>query len=146
VTFDEWSVTPILALRSCPVAVEVARKLTDVNAPILVIDDDEAILEFVSMALTDEGYEVITAPDGAVGLELAREFNPALVVLDMRMPVLDGYGFLNEFCADSHAATPIIAVSAHQKGSEPILCADLFMAKPFNVDDFIAQVKRFLPQ
>ncbi len=115
------------------------------NHSILVVDDDEAILEFVSMALSDEGYDVITAPDGAVGLRLAREYHPALVVLDMRMPVLDGAGFMNEYCAGPGKPAPIIAVSAHQKATEPIGCADLFIAKPFNVDEFIAQVKRFLP-
>ncbi len=118
--------------------------MTEVHGPILVIDDDAAILEFVSMALADEGYEVITAPDGAVGLRLAREFKPALVVLDMRMPVLDGYGFLNAFCLNGGQYTPIIAVSAHHKGSDPMLCADLFLAKPFNVDEFLGHVKRFL--
>ena len=115
-------------------------------AHILVIDDDEAILEFVSMALEDEGYQVVTAQDGAAGLDLARRCNPSLVVLDMKMPVLDGYGFLNQFCGDSVSHVPIIAVSAHHKGTDPMACADMFIAKPFNVEEFLAHVKRFLAQ
>lgn len=57
---------------------------------ILVIDDEEDILEFIKYNLQREGYEVYTAPNGAIGLERALEIRPHLILLDMMMPVLDG--------------------------------------------------------
>lgn len=57
---------------------------------ILVIDDEEDILEFVKYNLQRDGYEVFTAPNGALGLEKALEVKPHLILLDMMMPVLDG--------------------------------------------------------
>lgn len=57
---------------------------------ILLIDDEDDILEFVKYNLERDGYEVFTAPDGAVGLETALEVKPHLILLDMMMPVMDG--------------------------------------------------------
>ncbi len=60
-------------------------------ARILVIDDDQAILELVREALSYEGYEILTATDGRRGLDLAAREPPDLILLDMRMPILDGW-------------------------------------------------------
>ena len=57
---------------------------------ILLIDDEDDILDFVKYNLERDGYEVFTAPDGAVGLETALEVKPHLILLDMMMPVMDG--------------------------------------------------------
>lgn len=62
-------------------------------APILVIDDDAAILETVAAILSDEGYHVVTARNGVEGLAAIERRMPALVLLDRWMPVLDGHGF-----------------------------------------------------
>jgi DNA-binding NtrC family response regulator len=62
-------------------------------APILVIDDDAAILETVAEILGDEGYRVVTARNGAEGLAAVEREIPALVLLDRWMPVLDGHSF-----------------------------------------------------
>src|SRR5688500_20396505 len=64
------------------------------KSPILVIDDDPAILDTVTEILEDEGYVVEQAMNGAEGLKALERIDPALVVLDMRMPVLDGWGFM----------------------------------------------------
>ena len=61
---------------------------------ILVVDDDPAIVEFVSDALRDEGYGVVTATNGVAALIAVRQYRPQVVVLDMRMPVMDGWAFL----------------------------------------------------
>jgi DNA-binding response OmpR family regulator len=58
---------------------------------ILFVDDDESIREFVTMALTDEGYQVSTAPHGAAAIELVNREQPSLILLDMRMPIMDGW-------------------------------------------------------
>ena len=59
----------------------------------LVVDDDDAIRQFLRMALTDNGYEVVTAGDGWAALDLARESPPDVIFLDMRMPGMDGWTF-----------------------------------------------------
>jgi CheY-like chemotaxis protein len=60
------------------------------RGPIMVVDDEEAILEFVQMTLEDEGYEVLTATDGQGSLEVVRELCPAMILLDLRTPVMGG--------------------------------------------------------
>lgn len=60
------------------------------DVAILVVDDDEDILEFVSYNLKQQGYRVFTASNGAEGIRLAKEMNPALIVLDVMMPEMDG--------------------------------------------------------
>ena len=63
---------------------------------ILVIDDEEDILDVMSLALSDDGYRVTTAPDGATGLELCRQAPPRIVITDIRMPGIDGITVLKE--------------------------------------------------
>jgi DNA-binding NtrC family response regulator len=79
--------------------------------PILVIDDDPAILETVSAILGDEGYYVITARNGAEGLTAAEQAVPALVLLDRWMPILDGQGFWQAL-QQRGMSVPIIAMTA----------------------------------
>jgi two-component system, chemotaxis family, chemotaxis protein CheY len=67
--------------------------LTSLNPSVLVVDDDPKIRELVSDLLSMEGYTVYTATNGADGLRLLERTTPRLVVLDIRMPVLDGWGF-----------------------------------------------------
>lgn len=73
--------------------VEGEQRERAVGAPILVIDDDPAILETVAEILVDEGYHVVKARNGAEGLAATERALPALVLLDRWMPVLDGQGF-----------------------------------------------------
>ena len=63
------------------------------NGPILVVDDDPAIRAVVTDVLEDEGYAVLTATDGQEGLAVLAQTTPELILLDMRMPGLDGWGF-----------------------------------------------------
>ena len=60
---------------------------------ILIVDDDESIRDMIEIVLAAEGYAVRTAPHGAAALEAVGECAPRLILLDMRMPVLDGWGF-----------------------------------------------------
>ncbi len=80
---------------------------------ILVIDDDKELLELMVDILTPDGYRVITAENGLVGLQMARENMPGVILLDVMMPVLDGYGFLDAQRKDpTIASIPIIVLSA----------------------------------
>src|SRR5437763_1381023 len=73
------------------------RRVSD--GPILVVDDDPSILAVVSQILDFEGYPVQTATDGAEALAAVNTQRPSLVLLDMRMPVLDGWGFARALAA-----------------------------------------------
>src|SRR5260221_6351706 len=103
--------------------------------PILVVDDDSSIREFISDFLEDEGYPVVLAENGAVALTAAEQQPPGLVILDMRMPILDGHGFLAVFCHRPEKPPPVIAISAHAKDGSIDECVNEFLAKPFNLED-----------
>ncbi len=111
---------------------------------ILVIDDDATIRLFLSLALEEEGFRVVTAADGQEGLERVAHEMPALVVLDVAMPILDGHGFAARFRATGGASVPLIVVSAGGQiadGGGPIE-AYATLSKPFELDELIRTVER----
>jgi CheY-like chemotaxis protein len=80
---------------------------------ILVIDDDDSIKEALEDLLTNEGYVVVTASNGNEGLSRMREVKPHLILLDMRMPVMDGWEFKKEKDADpKFDSIPVLVFSA----------------------------------
>jgi DNA-binding response OmpR family regulator len=114
---------------------------------ILVVEDDPAILLGLQDLLTGEGYRVDAARDGKQALELYREHNPDLVLLDIMIPVLSGY----EVCRRIRkldALTPILMLTA--KGQEPDkvagleMGADDYVVKPFGVGELLARVRALL--
>ena len=113
--------------------------------PILVVDDDESIREFVSVALADEGYRVLTASDGAAALELARRQHPGVILLDMRMPVMDGWEFSRAYRRLPSPHAPIVVVTAARDVAARAaqIQADAFLAKPFDLDELLDVVSRF---
>ena len=111
---------------------------------VLVVDDDRDIRAFVAEALEDEGYHVVTAPDGAAALDLIRQKAPALVLLDMRMPVMDGWAFAAEYRHIRERRAPVIAMTAArdaQTWSEEVE-ADGYLAKPFDLVDLLETVEQ----
>jgi CheY-like chemotaxis protein len=112
---------------------------------VLVVDDDPAIVEFVSDALRDEGYSVITATNGATALVAVRQYQPQVVVLDMRMPVMDGWAFLAVYCGQAAIHAPVIAISAHTQQSPTMQCIDAFLAKPFDLDVLLDLIAKCTP-
>jgi len=114
--------------------------------PILFIDDDESIREFVSMALTDEGYQVMTAPNGAAALEQLRQARPALILLDMRMPVMDGWAFLKAYQKTQEPHAPVIALTASRNGPEAQLPPGVssFLAKPFDLNELLDLIGQYM--
>jgi len=113
------------------------------DSPILVVDDDPSILETVKVILDLEGYTVETAINGADALEKVGRSRPALVLLDMRMPVLDGWGFAREMKARG-VKVPIVVMTAAQdagRWAAEIGAVD-FVAKPFEIPDLLLAVER----
>jgi CheY-like chemotaxis protein len=81
---------------------------------ILIIEDNEMNRDMLSRRLARRGYEVVVAVDGAEGLSLARAERPALILMDMSLPVIDGWEATRRLKADPEtAAIPIIALTAH---------------------------------
>ena len=113
---------------------------------ILVIDDDPAILMTIADILRDEGYIVRTASSGIAGLVAIDDLLPSLVLLDMRMPVLDGWGVartLNE----RGVVVPLIAMTAAQDlqwGQE--IGAAHTLAKPFDLLELLIVVEQVIDQ
>jgi CheY-like chemotaxis protein len=109
------------------------------------MDDDEAILEFITMALIDEGYEVVAAENGQAGLACIEVAQPDLIILDMRMPIMDGEGFLAAYHANRYPPVPIIALSAGnsfaQGGSDQQIEA---FAKPFDLGELLQAIHNYL--
>ena len=113
---------------------------------ILVVDDDPAILATVEEILTSEGYAVATATNGAQALEVIEQTRPALVLLDMRMPVLDGWGFARGLRARG-VAVPVLVMTAAQdarRWAEEIAAVG-YLPKPFRLLDLLDAVERFVP-
>ena len=113
------------------------------EAPILVVDDDPTILATVSEALDFEGFPVMTATNGAEALELVDRNWPSLVLLDMRMPVLDGWGFMRAVRERGLNLTVVVmtaAADARRWARE--IDAQGVLAKPFELDDLLGAVVR----
>ena len=116
------------------------------NARILIIEDDEAILKFLRRGLAYEGYQVDTAADGQTGLSLARDNPPDLVVLDLMLPGIDGL----EVCRRLRAGgpVPIMILTAKDSVNDRVLGLDMgaddYMVKPFNLDELLARLLALL--
>jgi DNA-binding response OmpR family regulator len=110
---------------------------------ILVVEDDELIVDSVRYGLEQVGYRVLTALDGATGLALAREEQPDVVLLDVMLPVLDGFQVCRTLRDESKV--PIIMLTA--RGEEPDkvigleLGADDYVVKPFGMRELVARVR-----
>src|SRR5436309_3406591 len=77
-----------------PASIGRARMVGDRRERILLVDDDDSIRQVVTVFLTDEGYEVAGAGDGQAALDLLATFKPDIILLDLRMPVMDGWEFV----------------------------------------------------
>jgi DNA-binding response OmpR family regulator len=113
---------------------------------ILVVDDEPNIVELARMYLEKEGYRVETASNGATALEQIQTREPALIVLDLMLPELDGF----EVCRRTRARSdvPIIMLTARDEDVDKIvgleLGADDYLTKPFNPRELVARVKAIL--
>ena len=113
---------------------------------ILVVDDDRNICELICLYLLKEGYETECAYDGLEAVEKFNELKPALVVLDLMLPGLDGYGVCREIRKTSD--TPVIMLTARGETFDKVLGlelgADDYMVKPFDGKELCARVKAVL--
>ena len=118
----------------------------DQARPILVVDDDAKIVRLVRTYLERDGHEVVEAGDGRAALAVIKERNPALVILDVMLPELDGLSVVKILRARDE--TPIIILSARGTTSDRVtglgLGADDYLPKPFSPAELVVRVQRVL--
>lgn len=117
---------------------------------ILVIEDELDLVEGLRLRLEANGYEVLVASDGADGLSQARNKSPDLVILDVRLPKLDGYNVCRMLKFDEkYQKIPIIMLTARVQQADVKLGkeagADIYMTKPYKSEELLANIKKLLP-
>jgi two-component system KDP operon response regulator KdpE len=110
---------------------------------ILVVDDDESIRSTLTQHLRDHGFDVVTAPDGAEGLERFTAVRPDLVLTDLAMPRADGFHLIRDIRAAGD--TPVLVLSVRGGDADKVRALDLgaddFVVKPFSALELLARVR-----
>jgi len=113
---------------------------------VLIIEDDRNIADLLRLYLEKEGYEVTLAYDGGKGVERFREMQPSLVLLDLMLPVLNGWGVCRTIRAESDI--PIIMLTAKGETTDKVtglkLGADDYITKPFEMKEVLARIEAVL--
>ncbi len=117
-------------------------------ARILVIDDEPDVVMIIKTALQAEGYDVASATNGPDGLEEAFETRPDLIILDVMMPIMDGFEVLKMLRQDPKTEnTPVIILTARTQDHDVFMGyhygADMYLTKPFNPRELMTIVERF---
>ncbi|WP_243737413.1 response regulator transcription factor [Blastococcus xanthinilyticus] len=117
------------------------------EARLLVVDDEPNIRELLSASLRYAGFEVATAADGQQALALAASFRPDLLVLDVMMPGLDGFGVVRRL-RETGRHTPVLFLTARDAAEDKIsgltLGGDDYVTKPFSLDEVVARIRAVL--
>ncbi len=117
------------------------------RGPILVVDDDRDMQATIAAILEDEGFDVRLAGDGLDALAALETTRPALILLDITMPRMDGYAFAEELRRrGAHAAIPIVVLTADGRAEEKAarVGADAYLAKPFGLSELLDCVGQLL--
>lgn len=113
---------------------------------VLIVEDDEDIVELLSLYLTGSGYDVVTAGNGEDALEQLRQHPADIALVDIMMPRMNGYDFIKALRATDNI--PVIIISARTQAADKIVGldagADGFIAKPFNPLEVTAQIRALL--
>jgi two-component system, chemotaxis family, chemotaxis protein CheY len=111
---------------------------------VLVVDDDPDILQTLALCLSTEGYKVLMAGNGQEALDVLSGERPSCVLLDLMMPIMDGWQFVSELETRGWRRMPILVLSAdravQQHSSK--LKAEAYLAKPFDLDELLGKVSQ----
>ncbi|MCG8686558.1 MAG: response regulator transcription factor, partial [Desulfobacterales bacterium] len=114
---------------------------------ILVIEDEVHIADGIQLNLSIQGYDVTVAPDGIEGLETWRTWNPDLIVLDIMLPMIDGFSILKTIRQEDEKI-PVLILSARGDTSDKVkglkYGVDDYLSKPFDLEEFLLRVARLL--
>ena len=117
--------------------------MSNIQKKALVVEDDINIAELLRLYLEKEGFEVAIAENGAVGVSEFERFKPDIVLLDIMLPILDGWGVCREIRA--HSNVPIIMLTAKGETPDKVLGlelgADDYIVKPFEVKELLARIR-----
>jgi DNA-binding response OmpR family regulator len=118
-----------------------------VQTSVLVVDDEPQVVWMLQFSLEAEGFQTFAARDGRTALDELRQHRPQLMLLDIMMPVMDGWSVLQEVRDLPEGERPrVVVVSARaslrDRAKAAELGADAFVAKPFNVDDLLGVLNR----
>jgi two-component system OmpR family response regulator len=120
---------------------------TTPEARLLVVDDEPNIVELLAASLRFQGFEVATAPGGQEAVELARTFRPDLLVLDVMMPGLDGFGVVKRLRQEGDR-TPVLFLTAKDATEDKVhgltLGGDDYVTKPFSLEEVVARIRAVL--
>src|SRR5437868_10548242 len=113
---------------------------------ILVVDDDPDILQTLALCLSTEGYRVLMASNGREALDVLDREKPAIILLDLMMPVMDGWQFVHELDARGRRDVPLLILSADRavQGHAQKLRASGHLAKPFDLDELLGKVQQLI--
>jgi two-component system, cell cycle response regulator DivK len=117
---------------------------------ILVVEDQEDNLQIMRDLLTSAGFDIIEAKDGEAGVKAAMAERPDLILMDIQLPLLDGYEATRRIKADpALTATPIIVVTSYALSGDDIKARDAgcnaYVPKPFSPRQLLAKIREFLP-
>jgi CheY-like chemotaxis protein len=116
---------------------------------ILVVEDEPDLVWVVRFNLELEGYRTYVASNGQTALQLLEEVNPDVMLLDLMMPVMDGWGVLHEIRRRGLARPRVVVVSARTGAGDRRRAedydVDAFVAKPFDMEDLLVTIRSLLP-
>jgi len=120
------------------------------NKRILINDDHEDNRQILRDLLTSAGFDMIEAEDGAAGVAAAVAHRPDLILMDIQLPIMDGYEATRRIKADANlSATPIIVITSYAlSGDEAKASAagcDAYVTKPYSPRELLAKIRTFLP-
>lgn len=115
--------------------------------PVLVVEDDADLLSMVRLVLEGAGYRVVTAAEGAEALQKVAGEMPALILLDMKMPGMDGWEFSRHFRARYNRQAPIVVLTAAENARRRAeeIGAEGYLGKPFEISELVAIAERYVP-
>ncbi len=122
----------------------IERSEPEQHVRVLVVDDEPNITELVALGLRYEGFEVSTAGDGRSALRAVDEFRPGLLILDVRLPDIDGFEVCRRMRADG-IRVPVVFLTARDSTEDKIagltIGGDDYLTKPFSLDELVARVR-----
>ncbi len=149
--WQESDKVPIISEDDYTTPVKKDIKVRNKGAVVLVAEDNEANIVIVESGLTAYGYKVIITRDGGEAIERAHETLPAIILMDIQMPGMDGFEATKQIRADANkqlAKTPIIALTALAMPGDKERClaagANVYLSKPVNIKRLVAEIERLL--
>jgi two-component system, chemotaxis family, chemotaxis protein CheY len=111
---------------------------------VLVVDDDPDILQTLGLCLSSEGYRVLMAANGKEALDILERERPSVILLDLMMPVMDGWQFVAELDHRGRRDVPLLILSADRsvQGHAQQLRASGHLAKPFDLEELLGKVQQ----